>query len=301
MKRTLLSALIAFLVIIGISGVRAQTVFLNHAHYGEFAALFNPSLSLLAPQGSLSFVGRQQWVGMEGAPSVYLGNGHIGFEKLGATAGLQLRQDRVGVERISEVSASFSKSIRISEKDYIGVSLSAGLVHFDARYSSLDGLDPNFRDDILESDALIGVGAVIYRPEVYYVGLSLPRITNGGIGAFGDGRYNFDNHYFLTAGYLWPLGESLDLRPSVVVAYAESTGMELDASAMIFARKMVGLGLGVRSQGDLSGMLRFNFSGIGIGYSYQFNPRNQPMNRQITNSTHEVGLSYNFGGKQRLL
>lgn len=280
---------------------RAQTIFLNHTHYGDFATSINPSLSLLAPQGSLSFVGRQQWVGMEGAPSAYLGNGHIGFERIGATVGLQLRQDKIGVERHSEISMSFSKAIRISERDYIGMSLSAGLVQFAARYSSLDAVDPNFRDDIIESDALIGVGAVIYRPEVYYVGLSLPRVTNGGVGAFGDARYNFENHYFVTAGYLWPMGETLHLRPSVILAYTGNTGVEVDASAMVFARGTIGLGLGVRSQGDLSGLLRFNFSGLGVGYSYQVNPRNQPLNRQINNSTHEIGLSYAFGGKQRLL
>ena len=57
----------------------------------------------------------------------------------------------------------------------------------------------------------------------------------------------------------------------------------------------------MRNQGDLSGLLRLNFSGLGIGYSYQVNTRNQPLNRQINNSTHEVGLSYVFGGKQSML
>lgn len=290
------------LLFIQMSGdVNAQTVFLNHSQYGNFAGAVNPSLSLLTPKGSLSFVGRQQWVGMEGAPSAYLGNGYIGFERLGATAGIQIRQDKIGVDSHSEVSLSFSKSIRIAEHDYIGMSMSAGLVHFSSQFSSLDPMDPNFRDDIRESDALIGIGAVIYRPEVYYVGVSLPRLTNGGVGAFGDTRYNFENQYFLTAGYLWGFGESMHLRPSILMAYANSTGVEFNASAMVFAKQIFGLGVGMRNQGDLSGLLRLNFSGLGIGYSYQVNTRNQPLNRQINNSTHEVGLSYVFGGKQSML
>lgn len=286
---------------LGIKSSHAQTIFLNHAHQINYSTGFNPSLSLLNSKGSAAFVGRQQWVGMDGAPVSYLGNAHVGIDKIGATAGLFVRQDRVGVDKQNEASLFFAKSIRISETNFIGLSLNAGIVNFKANYSSLDGMDPNFRDDINETDALIGLGFVIYNPDLYYLGVSLPRITNGGVGTFGDSRYNFENQYYLNAGYLWAMNESLHLRPSAVLSYASTTGVQFDAAAMVFAKSMFGVGVGVKSEGDLSGMLRFNFSGLGVGYSYQVNPRNQPLNRQINNSTHEIGLSYNFGGKASLL
>lgn len=278
----------------------AQTVSLSHGHYSNFGVSTNTALSLLSPGGSVGFIGRQQWVGIDGAPQAYMGSAHIGLNRLQATTGVLVRQDRIGVLRHTEASLFFSKSIRLAERDYIGLSLNAGLVHFDGRYSSLDPMDQSFLDEV-ESDALLGFGAVVYRPDVYYAGVSLPRFTVGGVGAFGDTRYNFYNRFHVTGGVLWPIGTDLHIRPSVQISYSEDVGTEVDGSAMVFMKRMVGLGLGARSQGDLSGLLRLNFSGFGIGYSYQFNTQNEPMNRRITNSTHEVALSFDFGGMQRLL
>jgi len=34
---------------------------------------------------------------------------------------------------------------------------------------------------------------------------------------------------------------------------------------------------------------------------YQFNPGNAPLNRRVENTTHELGLSYRFGGAMGLL
>lgn len=278
-----------------------QSVNLSHGHYSTYGLSANSALSLLAPEGSVAFIGRQQWVGLDGAPQVFMGSGHIGLSRIGATAGMVLRQDRIGPERHTEASVFFSKSVRLSEKDYIGLSLNAGLVHLDARYSRIDPTDPSFRDDVTEADALLGFGAIYYRPEVFFVGVSLPRFTVGGVGVFGDTRYNFSNLYNLSAGVLLPLGSEMHLRPSVQVFHSGDIGTHVDGSAMIFMKRMVGLGIGARSQGDLSGLLRVHHSGFGIGYSYQFNPGNEPLNRQISNSTHEIALSYNFSGLQRLL
>lgn len=280
---------------------QAQTIFLSHSHAGGFTTSVNPALSLMNPEGTIALIGRQQWVGVEGAPKTFWGSGHLGLGRIGATTGLQFSQESLGVERQTEASLFFAKSIRLSEKDYIGLSLNAGLVHFDARYSSLDGSDQAFNQDINEADMLLGMGAVFYRPEAFYVGISVPRLTSGGIGAFGDTRYNFENQYFFTGGFLLPLGESFHLRPSLIVAHTKSMGTEFDGSAMLFAHRTVGLGIGARTQGDLSGKLQINYSGFGIGYSYQFNPQNKPLQRHINNSTHEVGLSFSFGKTQRLL
>ncbi len=64
---------------------------------------------------------------------------------------------------------------------------------------------------------------------------------------------------------------------------------------------MFGIGANVRSYGEIAGMAQFNFSGIGLGYSYQFNPGGEPLNRRINNTTHEIGLSYRFDRAAGLL
>ncbi len=100
---------------------------------------------------------------------------------------------------------------------------------------------------------------------------------------------------------LFRIGGDFHIRPNLLVTYAENLRPQAELSAMVIASRMVGLGLNVRSYGELAGMIQFNFGGLGLGYGYQFNPKNEPMNQRIENTTHEIGLSYRFGGARGLL
>ncbi|WP_353183692.1 PorP/SprF family type IX secretion system membrane protein [Parapedobacter lycopersici] len=280
--------------------LRAQQP-LTHTQYGAQRTAVNPALSLLRPEGEVSFLGRRQWVGIEGAPTAFWGSGHMGFRKMGSTAGVNIRHERLAVERLTEASAFFAKGIRISESEYVGLSLNAGFSYLDGRFSQLDPGDPAFRDDVRETDAVVGFGVAVYRPGRYYVGLSLPRLMLGTLGVGAESRYDFRNQYHLTAGALFRLGADFGFRPSLLVTYAGNLRPQADVQAMFFVGEVFGLGLNVRSYGDLAGLAEFRFGGFGVGYSYQFNPGNEPLNRRMNNSTHEIGLQYRFGGTNSLL
>ncbi|WP_176146104.1 PorP/SprF family type IX secretion system membrane protein [Parapedobacter luteus] len=292
MKRNLILLLGSLLSGTALHGQQALTP----TQYGQLRTVINPAASLMSPAGEVSILGRRQWVGLDGAPEVFWGSGHLGLQGLGATAGVNIRHESLAVEKLTEASVFFAKSVRISETEYVGLSLNAGLSYMDGRFSQLDPQDPAFREDVRETDALVGFGVVLYRPERYYVGLSLPRLMLGSLGVSSDSRYNFRNLYHLTAGALFGLGADFHIRPSLLVTYAESLRPQGEASAMVFVRQVFGLGMNVRSYGELAGMAQFNFAGFGLGYSYQFGTRNEPLNRRISNNTHEIGLSYRFGG-----
>ena len=274
---------------------------LTHTQHGQLRTVINPAASLMSQEGEVSVVGRRQWVGMEGAPTAFWGSGHMGFERFGATAGLSIRHERMAVEKLTEASAFFAKSVRISETEYVGLSLNAGMSYMDGRFSQLDPMDPAFREDVRETDALVGFGVMLYRPGRYYVGLSLPRLMLGSLGVTGSSRYNFRSIYHLTAGAEFGLGPDFQFRPSLLVTYAESLRPQAEISALVFIKRTFGVGMNVRSYGDLAAMAQFNFAAFGLGYSYQFNPGNQPLSRRINNTTHEIGLSYRFGGVMGLL
>lgn len=273
---------------------------LTHTQHGQLRTVVNPAASLMHVDGEVSLIGRRQWVGIDGAPSVLWGSGHAGLPNIGATAGINIRHESLAVEKLTEASAFFAKSVRISESEYLGLALNAGVSYMEGNYSGLDPIDPTVREDIRETDALVGFGIMLYRPEKYYVGLSLPRLMLGNLGLTGDSRYNFRNSYHLMAGALFDMGRDFQLRPSLLVTYSESLRPQAEASAMFFVKRVFGIGLNIRSYGDLAGMAQLNFSGFGIGYSYQFNPRNEPLNRSINNSTHEIGVSYRFGDNSLL-
>ncbi len=274
---------------------------MTHTQYGQLRTVINPAASLMNQAGEVSVIGRRQWVGLDGAPTALWGSGHVGFENLGATAGVNIRHESLAVEKLIEASAFFAKSVRISETEYVGLSLNAGVSYMDGRFSQLDPMDPAFREDVKETDALVGFGVMLYRPERYYVGLSLPRLMLGSLGVDSDNRYSFRNLYHLTAGALFNLGTDFQLRPGVLITYAENLRPQAEASAMVYVKQVFGLGVNVRSYGEVAGMAQFYFGGFGLGYSYQFNPGSEPMNRRISNTTHEIGLQYRFDGLSSLL
>lgn len=274
---------------------------LTHTQHGQLRTVVNPAASLMHADGEVSVIGRRQWLGIDGAPTVFWGSGHIGFDGIRATAGLNIRHESLAVEKLTEASAFFAKAVRISENEYLGVSLNAGFSYLDGRFSQLDPMDPAFREDIRETDALVGFGVMLYRPDRYYVGLSLPRLMLGNLGLTGDSRYQFTNIYHLTAGALFHLGTDFQFRPSLLVTHSEILRPQAEASAMFFVKEVFGVGANVRTYGEVAGMAQFNFSGFGLGYSYQFNPSGETRNRRINNTTHEIGLSYRFGGQVGLL
>src|SRR5690606_10356020 len=130
-----------------------------------------------------------------------------------------------------------------------------------------------FREDIRESTALLGFGVLLYRPEVYYAGISMPRLALNKLGSGGDvnRQYNFRTQYHAMGAVVIGLDESFDLKPAVLVSYVSGLPLRGDLSAMGYVAKTFGLGLNVRSSGDLGGMLEVNIGAAKIGYSYQFN------------------------------
>ena len=293
MKKTVINIVAAVWVSVAITANAQQP--LTHTQYGQLRTVLNSAASLLAEGGEVSVIGRRQWAGMEGAPTVFWGSGHVGFKNLGATGGVSIRHESLAIEKLSEASAFFAKRVRISETEYVGVSLNAGITYLDGRFSQLDPRDPAFQDDVKETDALVGFGVMLYRPNRYYIGLSLPRLMLGNLGVTGGHRYNFRNIYHLTAGALFALGADFHVRPSVLVTYSESLRPQAEASALFFIKEVFGIGANIRSYGEFAGMAQFNFSGFGLGYSYQFNPGNEALSRRISNTSHEIGISYRFG------
>jgi len=277
-------------------GASAQQV-ITYNRYGSNPAPLNPTASLLRPDGEVVLLGRRQWVGLEGAPEAYWLSAHLPWRSFGSTVGLNVRHETLAVEQSSEVSAYLAKAVRVSASDYLAVSLSGGFSVYRGDFAQLDPSDPAFREDIRENTALLGFGVLLYRPEVFYVGLSMPRLALNDLGAGGDvnRQYNFRTQYHAMGAVVVPLDESFDLKPAVLVSYVSDLPLTANLSATVYVEKAFGLGVNVRGNGDLAGMLELRVGHLQVGYSYQFNSSGNPLKRQIDNATHEVGLSYRFG------
>lgn len=271
---------------------------LGYNQFGQLRSSFNGSLSLMDPDGGVSLLTRQQWVGMDGAPQSYFASGHFGIKPVGMTIGVDIKQARMGVVRDREVSGYVASRIRLSPDSYLGLSVGGGLLLHTGTFSDLDMHDPAFRDDSRYYQGMLSIGTSYFKEDRWYVGFSIPRLVMDKRGR--DLDYDFRQVYYVTGGALFQIDEGLHIRPSFIMNYLENQGPNFDINTLAFFAQKFGAGLGVQNQGDLSALFQVNVGDFGIGYSYQFSPGSRTSNQRISNNTHEIGLRYRVGGMKML-
>ncbi|QBQ42008.1 type IX secretion system membrane protein PorP/SprF [Sphingobacterium psychroaquaticum] len=266
---------------------------ISYNQFGQLRNSFNSSLSTMDDRGSFSVLGRSQWVGVDGAPKSIWATGNAVIKPIGLSVGGDVKHSELGIVKESEFSVFAAKAVRLSEDEYLSLSMGGGLLYFQGNYNHLDPNDPAFRDNIRETNGILSISTSYYRKDRYYVGVSMPRFS---LKRDANREYEFRNVYYITGGALFRLDDAFHIRPSFIVSHMDDLTPRYDVSALVFMARKIGVGMGVQNQGDLSGLLQFNFGNFGIGYSYQFSPKSPTMNQRISNNTHEVGLRYRVGG-----
>lgn len=265
----------------------------SYNQFGQLRNSFNSSLSAMDDRGNFSMLGRTQWVGVDGAPRSLWATGHGMVSRLGLAVGADVKHASLGVTRENELTAYVAKAVRLAENEYLSLSMGGGVLFYQGNFSQLDGSDQAFYEDVRETAGVLSVSTSYYKKDRYYVGVSMPRFS---LNRSRDREYEFRNVFYITGGALFRLDDSFHLRPSFLVSHMDDLSPRYDISALVFMGSKLGLGMGVQNQGDLSGLLQLNFGSIGIGYSYQFNPRSHTLNQRISNNTHEIGFRYRIGG-----
>lgn len=265
----------------------------SYNQFGQLRNTFNNSLSTMDKEGSFSLLGRSQWVGVDGAPKSIWASGNTRIKPIDLTVGIDLKHSGLGVVKESEFTAFVAKAVRLSEDEYLSLSMGGGLIYFKGVYNQVDPTDPAFRDNIQETSGLLSISTSYYRKDRYYFGVSMPRFS---LNRHANREYEFRDIYYVTGGALFRLDDAFHLRPSFLVSHMDDMTPRYDVSAVVFMGRKLGLGMGVQNQGDLSALMQLNFGNFGLGYSYQFSPKSTTLNQRISNNTHEVGLRYRVGG-----
>ncbi len=271
---------------------------LSYNQFGQLRSSFNGSLSLMDPDGGITLLTRQQWVGLDGAPKSYWASGHLGIKSLGMTVGLDVKDASFGVVRDRELSGYVASGVRLSEKEYLALSVGGGILMHAGNFSEVDPEDPNFAQDTRANQGVISLGTSYFKADRYYIGVSVPRFVLNK--SKRDEEYEFHQVYYLTGGALFRVEDGFHIRPSLIVSHMENQDTRFDINALAFFAQKFGVGIGVQNKGDLSGLVQFNIGDFGIGYSYQFNPGSSTSNKRISNNTHEIGLRYRVGGMKML-
>ena len=251
---------------------------------------------------SLNFFQRNQWVGIKGAPKTTsismdqsIKDGKIGW-------GLQVYDDRLGVEAATGFNGMLSTRIKVSDKGVLSGGLSFGLMNYQINLNDVNNRnnpnDPSFisTDKPSTWNRSLGMG-IYYNTDRFYAGVSTPSILKSRLATYKNLNTSIqksdDFHLFANAGYVFDINEDVKLKPSTMVKMVSGAPIQADINMNIWLKDILGFGASYRTGDAFVGMVELQAtSNLRFGYAYDmpFNPL-----KYFTKGSHELMLRYEIG------
>lgn len=272
----------------------AQQQIYSYSQYADNLTPVNPAYSLLDKAGSVSVLGRKQFIGIDGAPSSVMLNANFPIESVNGAAGVYVLNDQAAVEHQIEANVFFAKGVQLTQTDFLAVSLNLGVRNYVGNYSQLDASDPQFMTDVRETKPNIGFGVMLYSTN-YYLGLSVPEFTIRSLGTASEQQANYlRTHFYFSGAYLADVSDDVKFKPASLVSYVNGSPVLANVSGTLYLKEQLGIGLNYRTDKKAAAMLSVIGKAFRVGYSYQFGTSSNNLGG-VNIATHEVSISYRFG------
>jgi type IX secretion system PorP/SprF family membrane protein len=260
----------------------------------------NPAYAGSREASSFNLFQRRQWIGLQGAPQTTSISFDQSILNKAAGWGIQLYDDKIGVEKADGVNLMGATRIRVSEKGVLSGGLSLGLMNYRIDLMNVIGRptpsDPAFYANLNKWTPSLGLG-IYYNTDNFYAGVSIPNILKSRLTAFnliksGLQKIN-QKHIFLTSGIVLPINEDLKLKPSTMIKIVEGAPIEADFNTNLWLRDIIGLGVSYRTGDAIVGMAEIQANeNLRFGYAYDMTISAL---KSYNTGTHEIMLRYEFG------
>jgi type IX secretion system PorP/SprF family membrane protein len=254
---------------------------------------------------SLSFMvlARQQWAGLSGAPKTYTISMQAPLKNERVALGLNVINDKVGLERRFYMFADYSYLVPLNETVNLRMGLKGGFTNYSNNLGEYNTnpegsgiVDPAFQGEIdRKFMPNFGVGAFAFSDR-FYVGFSVPKILNN---EFDDNINNLSvssefRHYFLMAGMVFNIGEDLKFKPTMLTkaSFTSETGgpVQFDIAGNFLIKERFWLGANYRPGSAFGFIAQWIIDNkMRIGYAFDYSTTNI---NNFENGTHEIMISY---------
>lgn len=322
LKRSgLLFVLLLSINMFNTTAVNAQQT-IQFSQYVFNGLAVNPAYAGYKEDWTVNLSFRSQWVGIDGAPRT--GTASIDGltknpdKKVGL--GLIATTDRLGAQNTSSVYANYAYRLRINEEDTkrLSFGLAFGATQYNLDGSKFiatdpgDGVIPVGNQSKLSPDMRVGI--YFYTPN-YYIGASAVDLFSGLGDNTTEDSYRIIKqvrHLYLTGGFMVPLSQSFDLKPTFMIKEDFRGPTNLDLNAYLLINKVVWVGASYRTgvklwnknnlqkgldQNDaISGIVEvFINPRFRVGYSYDYTTSALSNYQQ---GSHEISVSFSMQGKR---
>ena len=290
-----ISVITILLLLLSFDGVAQQDPMYTQYMYNTLSV--NPAYAGSRDALSLTGLIREQWVGIDGAPSTQSLTMHSPIYNDNMGLGLSVVNDRVGPIHQTMLFADYSYSIQTTDNAKLAFGLKAGVNLLQADLTALHSNQTNDQAIYNVDNRLlpnVGIG-VFYYSDKGYIGVSAPKLLQQRIASYDTGSLTEDierRHYFLIGGYVFDLSENVKFKPSFLVKAVQGAPLSVDLSGNFFFNDKFGIGLAHRFDDSFSGLLQYYVTPqFRIGYAYDFTMTEL---RHYNSGSHELMLGYDF-------
>ena len=267
-------------------------------------SLFNPAYAGMEESLSLTGVFRQQWAGLNGAPSQQALTTHMPLYFMSSGVGLSFENDVIGARQYSNFSLQYNYQLQLGTGVLaLGVNGDLTQINWDGtQLKSPDGIYNggiiNHNDDLLPMNAVsaltptFGAGA-FYKSEKVGLGLSVKNITEPSV-SYETVALQLKRHLYFIGSYKMGLTRRIELIPNLFVK-SDLNEFQTDLNLQIKVDGNIFVGGGVR------GFNSNSFEGISVFGGWRVSKRMMlAYNYDISTSylanvndgSHEILLKY---------
>lgn len=242
------------------------------SHYYENTTLFNPSLTGLNQNTSITLNARQQWYKFTDDSNI--GKSSLSFNKgFGDDGfGAQVYTDNSGNITNSGFSLSYSRRVVIDEESFLFYGLSGG--YQNNNINNISSVDIGMFNNKFNWTPNASFGASFTRKSLI-IGLSVDGLLESDLG-FTTQENILEKHYYGFVAYDHSVTPTVKLSPSIFYKQAESGASQFDMNVNIGFKDVLRFGLGYKgnfSENENFGPLvtiGLNFSNIKSLISQEF-------------------------------
>ena len=253
-------------------------------------------------RGVMSIFGlyRNQWVGLDGAPTTMTGSLNTPISNSNIGLGLSVISDKIGPSDETSISADVSYSIPTSEtfKLSFGLKATANLLNVDfTKLNVYNPADPRFQNNV-DNKFSPNIGAGVYfHSNKTYIGLSVPNFLE--TKHFDESASSSNSasfvakermHYYAIAGHVFDLSPSIQFKPAVLAKAVQGAPLQLDISGNFLFNEKFTIGAAYRWSAAMSAMVGFQATeNWFIGYAYDMETTKLA---NYNSGSHEIFLRY---------
>jgi len=280
----------------------------NQVHISQsmlHQAFVNPAAMASYKEINGAMFYKTQWTTFEGAPQIGGFNISSGIRNTRSFVGLTYVNDKIGVTKSSEISASYSYRTKLASKTFLSFGLSSSLVMMQSNLSTLNviqGSDPIFQaDSPVYKMPNFKFGAYYFKKDFYF-GMSIPnlltnKVSNAGI---AEGTTSFDMksmHVYFQSGYMWNTNDRWDMNASILYKNVYGAPAQFDFNWLAVYNEKLGLGLAYRTSKEILVLLNYMIKPeLKLGYAYDIN---LSALGGYSSGTHEVMFVFEIPTKEQ--